>query len=78
MTLNQMRDSVRVSLAKHHLTYGWLIAELDKRGIVTNKTDMSLYLNGKRVGKKALTVLEKSVMIFDRYEAAYANAFPGD
>ena len=42
MTLNSMRDLEKMILTKHHLTYAWLVAELDKQGVSTCTTDLSL------------------------------------
>ena len=74
MTLNSMRNLVKMFLTKHHLTYAWLVAELDKKGVSTCTTDLSLYLTGKRVGKKASTVLAGALEIAQNYEATYAKA----
>ena len=52
----------------------WLVAELDKKGVSTCTTDLSLYLTGKRVGKKASTVLAGALEIAQNYEATYARA----
>ena len=59
---------IKVSLAKACLTQGWLIGELEKWGISTNKTEMSSVLAGTRKGPKADTILQLSEKIIKAHE----------
>lgn len=56
---------IRVSLAEFGLTQVWLIGELRKRGIITDKTEMSSVLSGTRHGQKANQILKTSVEILN-------------
>ena len=58
---------IRVSLAEFGLTQVWLIGELRKRGIITDKTEMSSVLSGTRHGFKADQMLTTSVEILNDY-----------
>ncbi len=54
---------IRVSLAELGLTQVWLIEELRKRGIITDKTEMSSVLHGTRRGAKAQAILTEARII---------------
>ena len=56
---------IRVSLAEFGLTQVWLIEELRKRGLITDKTEMSCVLSGTRHGRKADQILKTSVEILN-------------
>ena len=56
---------IRVSLAEFGLTQVWLIEELRKRGIITDKTEMSSVLSGTRHGRKVDQILKTSVEILN-------------
>ena len=56
---------IRVSLAEFGLTQVWLIEELRKRGLITDKTEMSSVLSGTRHGRKADQILKTSVEILN-------------
>lgn len=58
---------IRISLAAFDLTQVWLIGELRKRGIVTDKTEMSSVLSGTRHGFKADHMLKTSIEILNEY-----------
>ena len=58
---------IRVALAEIAKTQVWLINQLEKRGIITDKTEMSSVLSGTRRGFKADRMLETSVEILNEY-----------
>lgn len=62
------RNSIRVRLKQHNLTFTWLINQLSMRGIVTDKTEMSSVVAGTRKGDKADTIIQTSIEILDDYE----------
>jgi len=52
--------NIRVELIKRARTQKWLIDELAKTGVETDKTELSKVLSGKRHGKKADMILRGS------------------
>ena len=52
--------NIRVELIKRARTQKWLIDELAKTGVETDKTELSKVLSGKRKGKKADMILRGS------------------
>ena len=55
--------NIRVKLLRADKTQLWLINELGKRDIHTDKTELSSILSGRRTGKKAETILDESEAI---------------
>lgn len=64
-------DSVRERLKRHRLSFVWLILELDKCGIVTDKTEVSSVFAGTRRGAKADSIVQTSIAILDDYEKKF-------
>jgi hypothetical protein len=58
---------IRIALAEIAKTQVWLINQLAKRGIITDKTEMSSVLSGTRHGSKADLMLQTSVEILNEY-----------
>lgn len=67
------RTFVRVKLAEYNLTQVWLRNELEKRGVITDKTEMCSVLKGNRRGDKAESIIKNSVEILEDYESKYAS-----
>lgn len=65
------RDELRERLNKNHLSYVWLIDQLRRRNVATDKTEMSSVVAGTRSGKKAETILSVSLDILDNYEKEF-------
>jgi hypothetical protein len=65
------RDELREKLARNHLSYVWLINQLRRKNVVTDKTEMSSVVAGTRNGKKAETILSVSLDILDSYEKEF-------
>ena len=66
-----MRENVKILLLKYHLTYAWLINELDKRGLLVSNTELSDILNGRRRGGKAVEVINMAVEVLNKYVKCY-------
>jgi len=62
------RDKIRQRLELNHLSFVWLINQLDDRGIQTDKTEMSSVMSGTRKGKKAEAILTESWEVLNEYE----------
>lgn len=62
------RTNIRERLRKHNLSYVWLISQLQLRGVVTDKTEMSSVVSGARSGPKADTIIQTAASILDSYE----------
>lgn len=71
--MQEKREKVRILLSKYCLTYVWLINELDKQHIAVSNSEMSDILNCRRRGEKAVTVIEKSIEILEKYAKCYAE-----
>ena len=67
------RDEIRNRLAKNRLSFVWLIAQLEKRGVVTEKTEMSGAISGSRKGPKVDLIIRESIAVLDEYEQNYAG-----
>lgn len=65
------RDELREKLARNHLSYVWLIDQLRRKNVVTDKTEMSSVVTGTRNGKKAETIISVSLDILDSYEKKF-------
>ncbi len=62
------RDRIRMMLYRNTLTNAWLVNRLEKKGINTEKTEMSSVLRGVRKGAKAESIIKASIEILDFYE----------
>lgn len=62
------RDKIRQRLELNHLSFVWLINQLEDRGIQTDKTEMSSVMSGTRKGKKAEAILTASWEVLNEYE----------
>ena len=69
--MQKERTFIRVKLAEYNLTQVWLRNELEERGIVTDKTELSSVIKGTRRGPKATEIIEGSVEILKHYEDKY-------
>lgn len=69
------RENIRLSLMRYHLTFTWLINELErKQGIKTSSTEMSNILRGIRKGKKVDRLIAAASEILKEYGESYGNA----
>ena len=66
-------DKIRTRISNNRLSHTWLIYQLHRRGIETDKTEFSAFLAGTRKGPKADMVIEAAVDILDRYELCCEN-----
>lgn len=71
--MQKKREKVRILLSKYCLTYAWLINELDKQDIAVSNSEMSDILSCRRRGEKAVTVIDKSIEILEKYAKCYAE-----
>ena len=69
--LNDIATYVRGHLICNYLSQTWLIAQLGKRGITTDKTVLSSALRGTRKGPAVDRILEESKAILEQYESYY-------
>ena len=67
------RDVIRDRLKRHRLSFVWLIYQLEKRNIVTDKTEVSSIFAGTRKGEKADSVLSATKAILDDYEKEFVH-----
>lgn len=65
------RDEIRLRLYQNRLSYTWLIWQLEKRGIMTDKTEMSTVISGTRKGPKADQIVQEAIAVLDEYEMHY-------
>ena len=66
-------DKIRSRISTNRLSHTWLIYQLHKRGIQTDKTEFSGFLSGARKGPKADLVIEATNDILDFYESCFSN-----
>lgn len=65
---DRLRAEIKSKLSEYGLTQVWLIQQLDRGNITTDKTEMSSILAGTRNGAKAESILRMSVSIITAYE----------
>ena len=58
-------------LKDYNLTYNWLISELYKKGVATDKTEISAVFAGTRKGQKVETILNTTRDILNEYEQKF-------
>lgn len=68
-----MYKSIKVSLCELGKTQVWLIGELAKKGIKTNKFEMSAVISGSRTGPKAESIIKTSQKIINEYKEKLKN-----
>ena len=64
----EQREINREKLRTLHLTYGWLIRELQSYGISTDKTEISSAFAGTRKGAKVDKIIRSTTKILAEYE----------
>jgi len=62
---------LQTRLREYNLSYPWLINELEKVGITTEKTELSSAFSGARRGNKVDAILEHTQKILDDYESSF-------
>ena len=66
-------DVIRDRLKRHRLSFVWLIFQLEKRNIVTDKTEVSSIFAGTRKGTKADSIIQATNAILDDYEKGFVH-----
>ena len=66
-------DVIRGRIKHHRLSFVWLIYQLERRGIVTDKTEVSSVFAGTRRGTKADSIIQKASAILDDYENGFVH-----
>lgn len=69
--MQEKREFIREKLGKFSLSQVWLINELEEKGIITDKTELSSVIKGTRRGPKATEIINLSVEILENYEEKY-------
>lgn len=62
---------IRQKLWQYGLNYTWLLHQLRLIGVDTCKEDISMYLCGRRKGKKAEEVVNAALGVLDKYAQSY-------
>lgn len=65
----RMADDIRTKVTDYGLTYVWVIRQIAKRGVHTNRSEMSAVLAGSRTGYKADNILMNSLAVLNKYGA---------
>ena len=66
-------DKIRTRISNNRLSHTWLIYQLHRHGIETDKTEFSGFLAGTRKGPKADQVILAAAEILDRYESCCSS-----
>jgi hypothetical protein len=66
-------DAIRERLKRHRLSFVWLIFQLERKGIVTDKTEVSSVFAGTRKGTKADSIIQETATILDDYESGFVH-----
>lgn len=67
------RTEIKRRLSNYRLSQVWLIHQLAKRGLKTDKTELSSVLSGSRVGAKAEYLLNMCVDVLDWYQSSFVE-----
>ena len=67
------RDSIRERVTRNRLSFKWLIFQLSKRGIETDKSEISSIFAGTRKGQKADTIIQTTSEILTEYEKVFVH-----
>ena len=62
------RTKIRVRMQNQHLSFVWMVDQLDMRGVRTDKTEISSAFSGTRSGAKVEQILNTCEEILDDYE----------
>lgn len=68
------RLEIRRRLSNYRLSQVWLISQLAKRGLKTDKTEMSSILAGSRVGAKTEYILNACIEILNQYQTSFVDS----
>lgn len=66
-------DAMRERLKQHRLSFVWLIFQLEQRGIVTDKTEVSSVFAGTRKSAKAHAIIQSTADILNDYERKFVH-----
>ena len=66
--MNKDGVNIRVKLIRNDRSQNWLVEQLAKQGIKTDKTELSNVLHGRRRGKKAYSIIDASQKILTSEE----------
>lgn len=64
-------DVLRDRLKRHKLSFVWLMYQLNRRGIITDKTEMSAIFAGTRKGAKVDAIICETNAILTEYESRF-------
>ena len=64
---------LQTRLREYNLSSTWLINELAKRGVKTEKTEVSCAFAGTRRGDKIDTIVDQTQLILDEYESSFLH-----
>lgn len=71
--LKEVRNTIKEKLSEYSLTQAWLIGELDRNGIYTDRSELCSTLAGTRKGAKAETMIRLCNDILIKFEEKYRN-----
>ena len=66
-------NNIRERIKNNRLSFVWLIYQLEQRGIVTDKTEVSSIFAGSRKGAKADNIIKLSSAILDEYDKSFLH-----
>lgn len=64
-------NNIRNRILDNRLSYKWLIYQLENRGIITDKSEISSVFAGTRKGKKADSIIQNTNDILNDYESKF-------
>lgn len=65
-------NNIRNRILDNRLSYKWLIYQLENRGIITDKSEISSVFAGTRKGKKADSIIQNTNDILNEYESKFS------
>ena len=67
------RTEIKRRLSNYRLSQVWLINQLAKRGLFTDKTEMSSVLSGSRIGAKSEYLLNSCIDVLNYYQENFVD-----
>ena len=70
----EKREKIRGLLSKYYLSVGWLVLQLNRRGIDVTPNVVANYITGRRKkSENAVKVLDASIDILNEYGQLYGE-----
>lgn len=70
----EQRDAIRLKMSTEKLSYTWLIRQLERKGLIVPKSELSSVLSGTRTGKKSTAIITAVQEILAEYDRVFLGS----